>query len=316
MSTAHEDFWSRTLFKLRLYEASGNAFQKLFNSVMQYALPGFQSVTPWGNWGDGGNDGWCPHDNRYFQVYGPEATTELNVVQAATKSVDDFAKLKGKWPGIERYHFVCNDRYCGMPAPIGSILIELAKQEKLLEATPFSSADLTGRFMNLQPSEKMEIVYGIPSELPDFIDPNAVSELLTYLADSDSVPPSLLANTSPDFHAKIALNGITSPVTDYLSFYFYQVSDVDRFFSARDSGLAQKIALEITALYQQSKAVIPEATEAPNERYIWLIEQLIPSSVPRHPHTMKAYRQAAQVIIAKYFETCDAYEHPNSFTSA
>nr|WP_279342403.1 ABC-three component system protein [Geotalea sp. SG265] len=300
------------MFKLRLYEASGNAFQKLFSAVMQYALPGYQAVAPWGSWGDGGNDGWCPQENRYFQVYGPEATTELNTVQATAKAIDDFGKLKIKWPHVERYHFVCNDRYCGMPAPIGNMLLELAKQEKLLEATPFSSADLTNRFMNLLASEKMDIVYGIPSELPDFIDPNAVSELLTHLADSDSSLLPLLESVSPDFHAKIALNGIKSPVTEHLSFYFYQVADVDRFLSARDTGLAQKIAIEINALYQQSKDVIPDSADAPNERYVWLVDSLIPSSIPHHPHTMKAYRQAAQVIIAKYFETCDAYEHPNS----
>ena len=51
-------------------------------------------------------------------------------------------------------------------------------------------------------------------------------------------------------------------------------------------------------------------------RYVWLVESLIPNSIPQHPHTMKAYRQAAQVIIAKYFETCDAYEHPNSINPA
>ncbi len=316
MSTPHEDFWYRTLFKLRLYEASGNAFQRLFNTVMQYALPGFQAVTPWGNWGDGGNDGWCPHDKRFFQVYGPEATTELNVVQAVKKATTDFAKLKEKWPTVERYHFVYNDRFCGMPAPIGNMLLELAKAEKLHEATPFSSADLENRFMGLQESEKMAIINGIPSELPDFIDPNSVSELLTYLADSGSILPSLLDTTSPDFHAKITMNGLKTPVTESLNYYFYQVDDVDRFLSARDIGLAQKIALEISALYQQSKNVIPNSDNAPNERYVWLVESIIPSTAHHHPHSMKAYRHAAQVIIAKYFETCDAYEHPNSFNPA
>ncbi|ABB31289.1 hypothetical protein GeomeDRAFT_1843 [Geobacter metallireducens RCH3] len=316
MTSLHEDFWYRTLFKLRLYEASGNAFQRLFSEVMQQALPGFQAVAPWGNWGDGGNDGWCPPENRYFQVYGPEATTEVNVVQAATKAVGDFAKLRKKWPGVERYHFVCNDRYCGMPAPIGSMLLDLAKQEKLLEATPFSSADLTARFISLKDSQKVAIVYGIPSELPDFIDPHAVSELLTGLADGDNTHPSLLDGVSPDFDAKIKLNGIKSPVSESLSYYFYQVADVDRFLNARDIGLAQKIAFEIKALYHDSKKVIPNSADAPNERYVWLIDRLIPTSLPRHPHSMKAYRQAAQVIIAKYFETCDAYEHPNSFNPA
>lgn len=316
MSSPHNDFWYRKLFKIKLYEASGNAFQRLFSALMQYSQPGFQAVAPWGNWGDGGNDGWCQHENRYFQVYGPEATTDLNPVQAAAKSVADFDKLKGKWKSIERYHFVCNDRFCGMPAPIGSMLQELAEKESLIEATPISAADLENRFMALNESEKMEIVGGIPTEYPDFIDPTAVSELLTHLADHPTPSFMLLNVTSPDFNDKIVLNGITSPVSDQLRYLSYQIDDVNCFLKARDIGLAQQIATEIRVLYQKSIDVIPDSADAPNERYVWLVECLIPQAIRQHPHSLVAYRMAAQVIIAKYFETCDAYEHPNSINPA
>lgn len=316
MSSPHKVFWYRTLFKLKIYEASGTGFQSLFNSLMQYSMPGFQAVSPWGNWGDGGNDGWCQNENRYFQVYGQAATTQSNPVQSVTKAVADFDKLKVKWPTVERYHFVYNDRFSGIPGPIGSILQELKKKERLIEATPVSSADLETRFMSLNESEKMMIVNGIPSETPDFIDPNAISELLSHLADKPDFPAALLEGPSPDFHNKIVLNGITAPVSEYLNIHFYQVDDVNSFLKARDVGLAQKIAAEISELYIQSKVAIPDSDTAPNVRYVWLVENLIPKSIPQHPHTMKAYRQAAQVIIAKYFETCDAYEHPNSINPA
>jgi len=316
VSSAHNDFWYRKLFKIRLYEASGNSFQRLFSALMQYSLPGFQSVAPWGNWGDGGNDGWCPTENRYFQVYGPEATTAPNPVQAVTKSVEDFDKLKAKWSSVERYHFVYNDRFCGMPAPIGSMLQALAKKEGLLEATPVSAADLERRFMELDELEKMEIVGGIPSEYPDFIDPTAVSELLGHLADHPNPAFVLLDVTSPDFNDKIVLNGITSPVSDQLRNLSYQVDDVNRFLKARDIGLAQQIAVEIRELYKKSTTIIPDSADAPNERYVWLVEGLIPAAMRQHPHSLVAYRLAAQVIIAKYFETCDAYEHPNSINPA
>ena len=128
MSSTHKDFWYRTLFKLKIHESSGSGFQCLFNALMQYSSPKFQAVAPWGNWGDGGNDGWCPNENRYFQVFGQAATTSQNPVSAVKKTVHDFDKLKKKWPAVECYHFVYNDRFCGMPAPIGSILLELAKK--------------------------------------------------------------------------------------------------------------------------------------------------------------------------------------------
>jgi hypothetical protein len=316
VSSPHKDFWYRTLFKLRIYETSGTGFQRLFNSLMQYSSPGFQSVAPWGSWGDGGNDGWCPKENRYYQVYGQEAATKPNPVQAVNKAVTDFDKLKMKWPSIERYHFVYNDRFCSMPAPIGNALLHLGINKKLIEATPVSSADLETRFMSLNETAKMMIVGGIPSETPDFIDPMAISELLTQLADNPSPKLMLLDVTSPDFNTKIVLNGITSPVSDLLRIFSYQVDDVNSFLKARDIGLAQQIATEIKELYSQSKTAIPKSVDAPNERYVWLVESLIPQSMRQHPHSLVAYRQAAQVIIAKYFETCDAYEHPNSFNPA
>ncbi|MFZ4802850.1 MAG: ABC-three component system protein, partial [Chlorobium sp.] len=110
--------------------------------------------------------------------------------------------------------------------------------------------------------------------------------------------------------------GITSPVSDQLRISSYQVDDVNRFLNARDIGLAQQIAAEVKELYTRSQTVIPDSVDAPNERYVWLVESLIPEFMRKHPHSQAAYRQAAQVIIAKYFETCDAYEHPNSINPA
>jgi len=63
---SHENFWFRTLFKLKIYEVSGESFQKLFSDIAGYRYPGFQAVAPYGNQGDGGNDGWVPDENRYF----------------------------------------------------------------------------------------------------------------------------------------------------------------------------------------------------------------------------------------------------------
>ncbi len=71
----NEDFYCRQFFQLQVHKASGDAFQHLFDQVMGYTHAGFQSITPWGNWGDGGNDGWTPEEGHYFQIYGPKPTT-------------------------------------------------------------------------------------------------------------------------------------------------------------------------------------------------------------------------------------------------
>ena len=76
MSSTQQDYLYRQFFRLKVHECMGDSFQALFSKVMQYATPGFQAVSPWGNWGDGGNDGWIAHEAHYFQVYGPKPSNQ------------------------------------------------------------------------------------------------------------------------------------------------------------------------------------------------------------------------------------------------
>ncbi len=313
--TTNTHFWFRTLFQLKIYKVSGEEFQRLFENIMEYRYPDFQSVAPWGNWGDGGNDGWIPSEKRYFQVYGPKINTNPSPVKATEKLIEDFQKLKNKWSDIECYHFVYNDRFNKMPAPIGKALADLQNQYHLQEATPFSMGKLEKTFMALTDDQKMMIVGAIPTEIPDSIDPRAIGELLSHLADQETQMLKLLDETAPDFQDKIKFNGLSQPISGYLNSYSYQTQYIDDFLQSRDIGLAQICAVEIHSIYLNSQQEIPDETEnAPNLRYVWMIEQLIPPVAHNHPHTLKAYREAAQVILAKYFESCDAYEHPNSIT--
>jgi hypothetical protein len=43
-----------------------------------------------------------------------------------------------------------------------------------------------------------------------------------------------------------------------------------------------------------------------------MMERLIPSQARAHPHSLKAYREAAEVVLAKYFESCDIYAQPGA----
>ncbi len=305
-------FWFRTLFKLKIYQISGNEFQKLFEQTMQYHNPEFQVVKPHGNLGDGGNDGWIPTENRYFQVNGPQATSSTEATKTAKKATDDFEKLKNKWGLIEFYHFVFNDRYEGIPTPIGQQLKKLQTQnDQLKESTPWGAAKLEHIFMQLADDQKEMIVGGIPSDTPSFIDSRAVGELLSYLADKDTPSMNFLTDTFPDFDKKIELNGLSSQVRDFIKYFNYQTQTVDDFLAARS--LAQAVSMELASFYQESQQAIPDAAEnAPDLRYGWLVEKLIHPQARSHPHSLKAYREAAQVILAKYFEVCDVYEHPDN----
>jgi hypothetical protein len=313
---ANEDFYYRQFFQLKVYKISGDEFQRLFNQVMGYAHPGFQAITPWGNWGDGGNDGWIPDEGHYFQVYGPKPTTTDSETAALKKAIDDFDKLPKKWQDVRSYSFVMNDRFQGIPAPIASALQKLEKDKKLTKARGFPMAELMEFFMQLALDKRQDIIGGIPQADVTFIDPREVAELLKSLADNADNRLTFLTDKAPDFDEKIEFNGLTDPVSAKLNALSYQVSLIDEFLDKRDFGLRQAIAQEIRAYYQQSKAAIPDGLQdAGNRRYFWLVDKLIPPTVT-HSHSLGAYRAAAELVIAKYFETCDAYDHPDGTATA
>jgi hypothetical protein len=309
---ANEDFYYRQFFQLKVHKASGDGFQRLFSQVMGYTHAGFQSITPRGNWGDGGNDGWIPDEGHYFQVYGPKPTTSTadTEIAAMKKATDDFDKLPEKWQDVRSYSFVMNDRFEGIPAPIASALQKLEKDKKLTKARGLPVTELMEFFMQLTLDKRQDIIGGIPAADLSFIDPREVAELLKSVADNADTRLTFLTDKAPDFDEKIKFNGLTDPVSSKLKALSYQVSLIDEFLDKRDFGLRQAVAQEIRDYYQQSKLAISDGVQdAGNRRYFWLVDRLIPPAVT-HPHSLGAYRAAAELVIAKYFETCDAYDHP------
>lgn len=309
-------FFYRSFFKLRVLEAYGVGFQQLINNLFRYSVNGFQAITPWGRWGDGGNDGWVEATGTYYQVYGINSSSTVSPVTVVNKTIEDFYKLLEKWKDVKNYYFVFNDHFNGAPAQLCSALQVLKKKQKLAECRALVGADLETMFMSLDSDQKQMIVGGIPSSIPSHIDPRSVGEILRHLADTD-ISPGYLVSDPPDLDEKIKFNGLSDCVGEILKSRWFQVPVVDQFLKMRDPGLSQAIAKDISLLYEQSKEIIP-ATEIPaaDLRYVWMIDQLIPELAHKHPHSLKAYREASQVIISKYFETCDAYEHPKQLTSA
>nr|VFK16154.1 MAG: hypothetical protein BECKLFY1418C_GA0070996_102119 [Candidatus Kentron sp. LFY] len=312
----NDDFWFRTLFKVRLYEAYGTSFEQLARSIFQFAIEDFQATAPWGNWGDGGNDGWVPGKGWYYQIHGPKPGNEKENLKGKVEKIrKDFHKLTEQWGNVNRYYFVLNDRYTGIPAPVAQALQALKDKETIEDARAIGGGDLEKMFMELPREQRESIVGGVPGNYPDFVDARRVGDLLSYLADKPTSLPGFLQEDAPEFGEKIEFNGLTAPVAEYLKVFSYQVATVNEFLSGRE-GLAQPISEEIKKLYADSKETIPDTEEsASNIRYVWMVEKLIPDAMRKYPHSMKAYREAAQIILSKYFETCDAYDHPSNLAA-
>jgi hypothetical protein len=314
--TANRPFLFRVFFKLKVHETHGDAFQKLFSQVMQYADPRFESIVPYGNWGDGGNDGWIQEDGHYFQLYGPRPTTKDTAPGALQKALDDYDKLPKKWKDVRRFSFVFNDRFDGTPAPIASALQELKISKKLQHAACYSMQKLLATFMSLPEEQRQDILSAsLPDDEVELTDQAALGELLTSLTAITAAQAYFLSETAPEFEAKITFNGLSPAVSHRLRSASYQVSIVDDFLETLDAGTRQALAQQIHGYYSESKEAIPDGEDAPDQRYFWLVGRLVPSQNLSKLQTA-AFRPAAELILAKYFETCDAYEHPDSASAS
>jgi hypothetical protein len=58
-------------FKNQIHLKNGTEFQSFFENIMEKAFSDFQKIKPYGNKGDGGNDGYRKDLGIYYQVYAP-----------------------------------------------------------------------------------------------------------------------------------------------------------------------------------------------------------------------------------------------------
>jgi len=313
--TAQNNSLLRLYFKLAVYQKSGMEFQSYFSDIMRCIDSGFEHVKPYGNWGDGGNDGCNSSDKHYYQIYAPVATTKVNAQEAFKKAITDYQKLLKKWGAVLGYSFVINDRFTGIEAPLLESFNQFKADQQISQGKIIDTRELQKLFMQLSEDDKLEALglhYLAPSN-SDF-EPTAISELVQYLINKPDMGLSLLTAQAPDFDQKIQFNRISDVLANKLKGNSIEVYKIDEFLDEQgDESLAQELAQTVNTIYNQVANNIPDDEENRNELiYIGLIDNLIPMFAKEKVHANRGYTNVAEIIIAKYFETCDTYEDPNS----
>ena len=105
MSTIDKNYL-RLQFRYRACQKGATEYQSFFEDIMQKAFSDFQKIRPYGNKGDGGNDGYRPSKGIYYQVYAPKNPQEKEA-EAARKLKKDFEKLKAEWDEISEIKLFC-----------------------------------------------------------------------------------------------------------------------------------------------------------------------------------------------------------------
>lgn len=149
-------------WKLLCHEADGDAFQRLFEKVMQQVEPTFVRVRPYGNIGDRKNDGMLLDDEAgvVYQVYSPD---ELKQSETKKKIEEDLAGAAKHWSekGLRKWVFVYNVRR-GLPPDIPAVLVDQAKLYPDLELDHMPSDALWEHLRGLSLQKRSEIL-GAPT---------------------------------------------------------------------------------------------------------------------------------------------------------
>jgi len=150
-------------FKSNIYSKNGNVFQSFFEDIMEKAYLDFQKIRPYGNKGDGGNDGYRKDLGIYYQVYAPR-TPKINEKDAAEKLQEDFQKLKNEWDEISNikiYNFVFNDKYDGSVQLLEEAITILQTANSSIEFHLFLAKDLESVFFQLSESDVLGLGFNI-----------------------------------------------------------------------------------------------------------------------------------------------------------
>jgi hypothetical protein len=315
--TPQDKLLARVFFKLKIIQADGAAYETLFGHVMDYSRPAFTKIRPYGNQGDRGNDGYENEHGRYFQVFAPEkpkASIKAAIEKAHTDFRDKLIPHWGSFCEVKEYYFVFNDKYQGCTFDIEKKLAEIKQSHKLTEACVYLAKHLEDECLNLKEDQILLIVGGIPKlESSTKLEYSILKEVIDHIQNT---PPELLNKsnlTVPDIDEKIKFNQLNL-FERHLKAKQLETWQVDDYFSNNSDYAKQELREHLAGYYAESLIKFPDAmmdksdTSIGDLRFAFILDKISPAT-KNTPHD-RLRRDAALIIMAKYFETCDIFEEP------
>lgn len=292
-----EKAFSRKLFKLKIHEANGQAFEDIFTTIMNYVESDFQSIKPWGNIGDRKNDGYIRSKGIFFQVFSPEeiTTSYPNVIK---KLNGDFNKLLKQWSPVNEFYFVVNDKYQGVNADCEQAIQSIKKNHGLMNAGFKTAADLENLLFSLEESQILAIAGFLPDPAMIQLDYTVLSEIISHLMGLSLPKTQDSSIIYPDWNEKITFNNLDSMAANYLNNGSLQIGSLDEYLDNQSNFFADKVKDKIREIYTECRKTYSGSD------LFWKMVDMIST----RPET--SFQAAGIVLISKYFETCDVFEEP------
>ncbi len=189
-------------FKLSIFSKKGSEFQSFVERIFTKAFPEFEKVRPYGNVGDGGNDGFIRRSGTYYQIYAPKDPFEKDS-ETAAKIINDFSKLIKSWnhiSPIRKFCFVYNDNFSGTTLPIENAIISLKTNYQGIEFETIHAESLQKIFFTLDEADFIELGFSIDSRMAYSLGKKIIEEI-QMLVDRENTVQALqkIEETSRSF---------------------------------------------------------------------------------------------------------------------
>ncbi len=162
--------------------------------------------------------------------------------------------------------------------------------------------------LGLADDQILMVVGNIPD--PDTIqnlDYSLLNEVIQEVHARSSTTTAQSGLIAPQFDEKIAFNGLSDLPATLLKNASYQSGALEHYFSQNSTFAKQALRDELNRLYLDAKA-----TRAPDPDGVIAHSDLIFFDLLRQmtPRDQKPIQDAALVVMAYYFESCDVFDDP------
>jgi len=306
--------YAMVMFKLRVHECDGQAYEDLFVSVIGKRYPRFKPVKPHGNTGDRKNDGYIADTGSYFQVYAPENASR-NIVHAIEKAKVDFEGLKAYWEKIaplKEFRFVLNDKFNGPYPEVEKALSEIGKANDLKVCECMLAKHLMEEFLLLDEQGIMQVVGLLPApESLRNLDFSVFAEVIRHVIANPISLNAIAVLRVPDFDEKLQFNAISSAVGALITRASFQAGAVLTFFQRNATVSKKAIRDKLADIYLHQRDTVAKTalngSQQGDSIFFGMLKEIVPSE-------SVAAQDAAIVLMAHFFESCDIYDDPNLFT--
>jgi hypothetical protein len=301
-----EKYIARLMFKLKVYESNGQAYEDLFVKIMQYDNNKFESIKPQGQFGDRKNDGFDKTIGKYYQVYAPEdlQKSQSNSIEKLNTDFDGLYKHWNHLHKINEFFYVLNDKYKGTFPTLHEELSKLSNKYENISFSTFLPKDLEDIFLNLDEDKIMSIIGGIPNvDSINNMDYKILNEVVKHLMNYKTSYTPPITPENPDFNKKIEFNNLSKYTGSLLTLANYQSYILDEYFSSNSEFTKNELRDIFNSLYQEALKSIEEQENKSDLVFFYILDKASPSSE-------KALKDSVLVLMSYYFEYCDIFEAP------